>query len=110
MARAPHRVTDDMVDALIQGGLLLCGTPEDVCEQLEAYSGIGIDQLCFGVPNNCTYEETLEMIELVGKHVIPEFDKTPDVISTDVYRARAVPKFPTFNDPPAAIETVWTRP
>ena len=49
------------------------------------------------------------MIELFGKHVIPEFDKTPDVISTDVYRARAVPKFPTFNDPPAAIETVWTR-
>jgi hypothetical protein len=40
--------------------------------------------------------------------VIPEYDKKPEVVSTDVFRARAMPKFPMFNDPPAEIETIWT--
>jgi hypothetical protein len=48
------------------------------------------------------------MIELFGKHVIPEYDKKPDVVSTDVFRAHAKPKFPMFNNPPAEIETIWT--
>jgi alkanesulfonate monooxygenase SsuD/methylene tetrahydromethanopterin reductase-like flavin-dependent oxidoreductase (luciferase family) len=104
----PTRLVDDDLDALIEGGYMLCGTPEDICEQLQAYTRIGIDQLCFGVPNGSSYEETLEMIELFGKHVIPEFDAAPDVISTDAYRARAVPKYPSFNHPPETIETVWT--
>ncbi len=105
---APHRIRDDEIDGLIKAGFLLCGTPEDVCEQLEGYTDIGIDQLCFGIPNNGTHDEALEMIELFGKHVIPEFDPSPEVISTDTFRARAVPKFPTFNTPPTSIETIWT--
>lgn len=104
----PLPVTDDEIDDLVSGGFLLCGTPEEICEQLRAYEEVGVDQLCFGVPNNSTYDEALEMIELFGKHVIPEFDKHPDVISTDVYRARAEPKFPMFNQAPPEIETVWT--
>lgn len=97
---APHRIGDDEVDELIRGGFLLCGTPEEICEQLQVCEAIGVDQLCFGVPNNGTYEEALEMIERFGKHVIPEFDKQPDVISTDTYRARARPKYPMFNRHP----------
>jgi len=105
---SPHQIGDDEVDELIQGGFLLCGTPEEICEQLEVYAAIGVDQLCFGVPNNASFEETLEMIELFGKHVIPEYDKLPDVVSTDLSRAQAKPKFPMFNHPPAEIETIWT--
>ncbi len=104
----PNGVAEDDIDDLIDAGYLLCGTPEEVCEQLKAFEGVGIDQLCFGVPNGSSYEETLEMIELFGKHVIPEFDDRPDVVSTDVYRARAVPKFPAFANPPPAVDTIWT--
>ncbi|RMH77994.1 MAG: LLM class flavin-dependent oxidoreductase, partial [Actinomyces sp.] len=67
--------TDEMLDAAIAGGYMLCGTPEEVCEQVEAYQKVGCDQLVFGVPDEgYTHEETLEMIELFGDHVIPEFD------------------------------------
>ena len=65
------------VDRAIGAGALLCGTPEEVCEQLRAYERTGVDQLVFGFPNNLTREETLECIELFGKEVIPQYDRDP---------------------------------
>ena len=103
----PPAVSPDDLDVLIRGGFMLCGTPDEVCEQLGDYVEAGVDQLCFGVPNDVTHEEALEMIEVFGTHVIPEFDRDP-VISTDRYRATAKPKFPNFNAPPVDITTIWT--
>ena len=40
----------------------------------------------------------MEMIELFGSKVIPEYDKDP-VHSTDRYRAQAKPKYPKFGHP-----------
>ena len=105
---APPQPNEEDLDALIHGGFILCGTPDEVCEQLQTYVDTGVDQLCFGVPNGLSSDESLEMIELVGAKVIPEFDKDP-VHSTDRYRANAVPKFPMFGAEPPAIETIWTR-
>ena len=76
------------VDLAIEAGALLCGTPEEVCEQLRAYEKVGCDQLVFGFPHSFSKEESLECIELFGKEVIPEFDKDP-VHSTTRYRAQA---------------------
>ena len=103
----PPAVSADDLDVLIRGGFMLCGTPEEVCEQLQDYVEAGVDQLCFGVPNDVTHEEALEMIEVFGKHVIPEFDRDP-VISTDRYRATAKPKFAPFNGAPPDLHTIWT--
>lgn len=84
----PIQIKRDMVDHLIDGGLLLCGRPEEVAEQLKAYEETGVDQVVFGVPNDLSHEEALEVIETFGTKVIPEFDRDP-VHSTDRYRDSA---------------------
>lgn len=91
--------TEDLLDELIEAGWLLCGTPEEVCEQVEKYQTVGCDQVVFGVPNDgLAHEEVLEMLELFGTKVIPEFDKDP-LHSTTRYRQTARPKFEPFNFP-----------
>lgn len=96
------------LDDLISGGYLLCGTPEEVCEQLQPYAEYGVDQLCFGLPGDATsYEEAIELLEVFGQRVIPEFDRDP-VVSTDRYRAKAQAKFAPFNHDPQAITTLYS--
>lgn len=89
----------------IDGGYMLCGNPEEVCGQLERYKEVGCDQVVFGLPTEgLGYEQTLEMIEVFGKQVIPEHD--PDrTHSTDRYRAQAQRRFPDFQYPiPGGID------
>jgi hypothetical protein len=89
---------------LIEGGYMLCGNPEEVCEQVENYQSVGCDQLVFGLPiAGLSHEEHFELLEVFGQEVIPEFDKDP-VHSTDRMRATAQPKFPMFNNPPPDIK------
>ncbi|MGB2756305.1 MAG: LLM class flavin-dependent oxidoreductase [Acidimicrobiia bacterium] len=97
---APRGIKDEaMLDAAIEGGYLLCGDPDEVNEQIIKYQDVGCDQLVFGIPNEgFEHEEVLEMIELFGKHVVPNFDKDP-VHSTTRYREAAKPKFPMFEHP-----------
>lgn len=96
--RDRFELDDETLDMAIAGGYMLCGNPEEVCEQVVAYQDVGCDQLVFGTPDEgYTHEQTLEMIEMFGTHVIPEFDKDP-VHSTTRYRESAEPKFPMFNN------------
>jgi alkanesulfonate monooxygenase SsuD/methylene tetrahydromethanopterin reductase-like flavin-dependent oxidoreductase (luciferase family) len=89
----PPPMTPELLDQLIAAGVMLCGTPDDVCEQLSRYEQVGFDQIAFAVPGPClTPDEDFELVELVGKHVIPEFDRDP-VHRTTRFRAAAVPKF-----------------
>ena len=70
-----------------------------MCEQVEKYQSVGCDQVVFGLPGEgMTHDEILEMLELFGDKVIPEFDKDP-VHSTTRYRENAKPQFPEFNNP-----------
>lgn len=96
----PFRIPDeDTLDQLISGGWLLCGTPEEVLEQVNNYQSVGVDQLVFGFPpEGVTHEENLEMIELFGTQVIPEFDKDP-LHSTTRMREQAAPKYQRWNQP-----------
>ena len=103
----PIGATLDTLDDFINGGFLLCGSPEEICEQLQPYVDAGVDQLAFGVPGDGSHDEAFEMIEVFGKSVIPEFDRDP-VVSTDRYRATARPKYPTFNRDPLPISTFHT--
>jgi len=107
----PDRLTEDELDAAIGSQFLFCGTPEDVCEQLTTVDQRRgwVDQLTFTASLELTRDERIEMIELVGKAVIPEFDKDP-TISTDRYRAQAEPKFGPYAKEPPPLETIWTQP
>ena len=88
---------DDTLDFAIKEGYMLCGNPEEVCEQVQAYEKVGCDQVAFGTPDEgYTHDQTIEMIETFGKYVIPEFDKDP-VHSTTRMREKAERQFPMFN-------------
>lgn len=90
---------EENLDRLIEDGWLLCGTPEEVAEQLERYQQVGCDQVVFGLPSDSLeHEEVLEMLEIFGSKVIPEFDKDP-VHRTTRMRAEAKPKYPPFGFP-----------
>ena len=53
----------------------------------------------FGLPSDgVKYDEVLEMLEVFGTKVIPEFDKDP-IHSTTRMRAEAKPKYQEFNFP-----------
>ncbi len=104
----PHQLTPEIVEEVVKEGLMLAGTPEEICEQMEPFVKSGIDQLVFGVPNDIEHEEALEMVELFGSKVIPEFDKNP-AHSTDGYRQTAKPKFGPYSSEPVAVETIWTK-
>jgi alkanesulfonate monooxygenase SsuD/methylene tetrahydromethanopterin reductase-like flavin-dependent oxidoreductase (luciferase family) len=91
--------TEDLLDQLIEGGYMLCGTPDEVCEQVVRYQDVGCDQVVFGLPGEgMEHDEILEMLELFGDRVIPEFDKDP-VHSTTRYREQATRRFPDFAHP-----------
>lgn len=90
---------EEMLDALIEGGWMLCGEPDEVAEQVAKYQTVGCDQLVFGLPSDSLAEdEVYEMLELFGTKVIPQFDSDP-VHSTTRYREKAVRKYPDFTFP-----------
>ncbi len=92
--------SEDELDYAIDNGYLLCGTPEQVLEQVAKYQEVGTDQLVFGIPNEgFEHDEVLEMIELFGRHVIPEFDTDPEHRTTRM-RATAKRKYPAFTTLP----------
>jgi alkanesulfonate monooxygenase SsuD/methylene tetrahydromethanopterin reductase-like flavin-dependent oxidoreductase (luciferase family) len=94
---------DAMLDMLIEGGFMMVGNAEEVCEQLEAYSKVGTDQLVFGLPQDLHPDEIFELLEVFGDKVIPEHDKDR-VHSTTRYRETATPKYPTFSQPLPDVE------
>jgi len=95
---------DATLDYLIEAGYMLCGTPDEVCEQIAAYQNVGCDQLVFGLPGEgMEHEEILEMLELFGDKVIPEYDLDP-IHSTTRYRQSAKPRFPQFSQPVPDID------
>jgi alkanesulfonate monooxygenase SsuD/methylene tetrahydromethanopterin reductase-like flavin-dependent oxidoreductase (luciferase family) len=102
-AHPPAIPDEEILDQVIASGMMLCGNPEEVAEQAAAYQSVGTDQLVFGLPaDGMHHEQCLEVIELFGSKVIPEFDPDP-VHSTTRYREQAVPKYPAFNNPPPDI-------
>jgi alkanesulfonate monooxygenase SsuD/methylene tetrahydromethanopterin reductase-like flavin-dependent oxidoreductase (luciferase family) len=69
----------DGVEQMIDSGMVLCGDPDEVRRQLEAFQYIGIDQLVFGGPNGIPFDVQRESYKLFAEEVMPHFDKEPDV-------------------------------
>jgi alkanesulfonate monooxygenase SsuD/methylene tetrahydromethanopterin reductase-like flavin-dependent oxidoreductase (luciferase family) len=102
-AHPPAIPNEEILDQVIASGLMLCGNPEEVAEQLEQYQSVGCDQVVFGLPaDGVGYDQTHEIIELFGSKVIPQFDKDP-VHSTTRFRESAKPKYPMFNTAPTDL-------
>ena len=66
----------------------ICGDPDDALEQCRRWDGAGADQLVFGT-GSARHEDTLEMIRLMGEHVIPKIDTDPVHRTTRLRGARA---------------------
>jgi alkanesulfonate monooxygenase SsuD/methylene tetrahydromethanopterin reductase-like flavin-dependent oxidoreductase (luciferase family) len=65
---------EDIPAARERGGIV--GDPDHALEQCRRWEEGGCDQLVFGT-GSARHEDTLEMIRLVGEHVIPKIDTEP---------------------------------
>jgi len=68
--------TREAIPTMIQSGAVL-GDPDDALEQCQRWEAAGADQLVFGL-GTAAKEQSLEMIRLMGEHVIPKIDKDPE--------------------------------
>lgn len=76
----PAQIPDydaDMIEAMAGIGGVICGDPDEALEQCRRWEASGADQLIFGT-GCASVEDTIEMIELMGEHVIPKIDTDPE--------------------------------
>jgi len=80
----------------IRARRVLCGTPEECEQAVEAYADTGADQLVFGqLSSTIPLDVALESIETFGRHLIPRFDTDPvhsTVRQREAYLARRGPR------------------
>ena len=89
----PDPTLDD-IDGRIEGGYALCGTPDEIIEQIARYQTMGCDQLVFGVPGSLPHEVAMESLRLFGERVIPKFDTDPKHRTTRFREAAGGPLTP----------------
>ena len=65
--------TPETIEGGIEAGALIVGDPSEALAQCRRWEAAGLDQLVFGI-GPAPLEDTLEMIRLVGEHVIPAID------------------------------------
>ena len=64
------------VEAMANMGAVICGDPDQALEQCRRWESAGTDQLVVSA-GTAPVEDTIEMIELLGAHVIPKIDTDP---------------------------------
>jgi alkanesulfonate monooxygenase SsuD/methylene tetrahydromethanopterin reductase-like flavin-dependent oxidoreductase (luciferase family) len=79
-------VTAEAVPFLQEAGTII-GDPDHALEQCKRWEAAGADQLAFGI-GMASKADSLEMVRLMGEHVIPKIDTDP-VVSTTRYRESA---------------------
>jgi alkanesulfonate monooxygenase SsuD/methylene tetrahydromethanopterin reductase-like flavin-dependent oxidoreductase (luciferase family) len=67
----------DTIEGMAGIGAVVCGDPDEALEQCQRWESAGADQLIFGT-GTATVDDTIEMIELMGAHVIPKIDTDPE--------------------------------
>ena len=66
------------IQARIDMGLTLYGTPDDVVPVVKAFEDAGADQVVFGLLSSTMPRDVaVETIELFGREVLPQFDRDP---------------------------------
>ncbi len=82
----PDMTVDQVPYAREQGSII--GDPDHALDQCRRWQDAGCDQLVFGV-GSARHEDTLEMIRLMGEHVIPKIDTDPVHRTTRLREAAA---------------------
>jgi alkanesulfonate monooxygenase SsuD/methylene tetrahydromethanopterin reductase-like flavin-dependent oxidoreductase (luciferase family) len=80
--------TPEILQGMMDVGAAVMGTPDDALAQCRRWESAGADQLVFGV-GTASKEDTLEMIQLMGEHVIPKIDIDPVHSTTKMREAAA---------------------
>ena len=91
VARA-HPRRDRRTNPLPQAAGTIIGDVDHALEQCKRWEAAGADQLSFGL-GMASKEESLEMVRLMGEHVIPKIDTDP-VHRTTRMREAAAAKLP----------------
>ena len=78
---------EETINQSIGSGAMVVGDPDQALVGAQRWADAGADQLTFGL-GIASLEDDLEMIRLVGEHIIPKLDKDP-VHSTTRMRATA---------------------
>jgi alkanesulfonate monooxygenase SsuD/methylene tetrahydromethanopterin reductase-like flavin-dependent oxidoreductase (luciferase family) len=84
-------VTAEQIPYLQAAGTIV-GDPDHALEQCKRWEAAGADQLSFGL-GMASKDESLEMVRLMGEHVIPKIDTDP-VHRTTRMREAAAAKLP----------------
>lgn len=66
-------------DYLLDGGMILCGTPDELVEQIKRYEAVGATQMLLGTAiGDIEHEDVLRSIDLMGREVIPHFRRNTE--------------------------------
>jgi alkanesulfonate monooxygenase SsuD/methylene tetrahydromethanopterin reductase-like flavin-dependent oxidoreductase (luciferase family) len=73
-ANNPNTAERIKFDYLFENGMILCGSPDTVSEQIFKYQAAGANQMIMGTQiGRIPHEEALRSIRLIGEQVIPRF-------------------------------------
>jgi hypothetical protein len=64
------------VEHMANMGAIICGDPDEAIEQCRRWESTGADQLVISI-GAATIEDSLETIQLIGRHVLPKLDHDP---------------------------------
>ena len=83
-AAIANKIWDEMdADTLCDRAVVIAGNPDSCIEALKKHEATGIDQMMIMMQTETIpHEKVMESIELFGKYVIPEFNKTEKVTSS----------------------------
>ena len=68
--------SEEVIDAMVDAGAAIVGDPDDALTQFRRWEAAGADQILV-LRGTKTKEQTLDMIRLMGEHVIPKIDTDP---------------------------------
>ncbi|MCH7625333.1 MAG: LLM class flavin-dependent oxidoreductase, partial [Chloroflexi bacterium] len=83
-AAIAHKIWDELdAETLSDRAVVIAGNPDSCIEALKKHEATGIDQMMIMMQTETIpHEKVMESIELFGKYVIPEFNKTEKVTSS----------------------------
>jgi alkanesulfonate monooxygenase SsuD/methylene tetrahydromethanopterin reductase-like flavin-dependent oxidoreductase (luciferase family) len=86
----PELIPDVTAEAvpLLQAAGTIVGDPDHALEQCQRWESAGADQLVFGI-GMASKADSLEMVRLMGEHVIPKIDTEPVHRTTRMRQAAA---------------------
>jgi alkanesulfonate monooxygenase SsuD/methylene tetrahydromethanopterin reductase-like flavin-dependent oxidoreductase (luciferase family) len=80
-------ITEEMIPFMQESGTIV-GDPDHAIEQCRRWEAAGADQLVFGL-GSASKADSLEMVRLMGEHVIPKVDTDPVHRTTRLREAAA---------------------